>query len=266
MQFSTEEHAVLCYLFPYIYFNSGYGIPWILKRNKFEGSSWKWLRESRETEIRSVSQVQEQERHFLALVRKGHSKEISKTWDATAIDTTVNKVVINSRYQREQQAKQVSWGQVGTQQGGLKHTYPIKELEERKIKEQVKQEVKVDTKERQETERNYQSRHRLKGLPLTAVEAKGGLRYLESKSVISGGRKENQQEKWRNQRQQEGSRDCQDLIKLGEKEKVFQVIVKTGVNNYSHNSVVINCISKYCWKYKCHKSARTPQWHCTGPQ
>lgn len=44
-------------------------------------------------------------------------------------------------------------------------------------------------------ERNYQSRHRLKGLPLTAVEAKGGLRYLESKSVISGGRKENQQEK-----------------------------------------------------------------------
>lgn len=89
----------------------------------------------------------------------------------------------------------MSWGQVGTQQGGLKHAYSIKELEERKIKEQVKQEVKVDTKERQETERNYQSRHRLKGLPLTAVEVKGGLHYLESKSVISGGRKEKQQEK-----------------------------------------------------------------------
>lgn len=44
--------------------------------------------------------MQEQERHFLALVRKGHSKEISKTRAATAIDATVNKVVINSRYQR----------------------------------------------------------------------------------------------------------------------------------------------------------------------
>lgn len=38
---------------------------------------------------------------------------------------------------------------------------------------------------------------------------------------------------------------------------VLQFIVKIGANDYSHSSMVINCIFKHCWKADCSNSQHT---------
>lgn len=80
--------------------------------------------------------------------------------------------------------------------------------------------------------------------------------WRASQSYLEGGRRSSR--KMKGIRWQKGSRACEDPVKKGhETYKVFQFIVKIGANDYSHSSMVKNCIFKYCWKADCSKSQLT---------